>query len=87
MARTLVSLAIIAFALASCSKSPDACARLAARLMPNPDASFIEACRATSAHDPSYARMVECVLAIEDGVTEAKLETCPGSDQLLFFQF
>jgi hypothetical protein len=79
-------LAILAFAIAGCSKSPDACERLAARLMPNPDATFIETCRA-SARDPSYARMVECVLAIEGGVTETKLKTCAGSDKLLFFQF
>jgi hypothetical protein len=74
-------------ALAGCSKSPDACERLAARLMPSPDATFIETCRAESAHDPSYARMVGCVLAIQGGVTEANLKTCPGSDRLLFFQF
>lgn len=84
-------LAIIAVALAGCSKSqeqsPDACERLAPRLMPSPDATFIQTCRAESALDPSYARMVDCVLAIEGGVTEAKLETCPGSDRLLFFQF
>lgn len=79
--------AAVAFALAGCSKAPDACERLAARLMPNPDATFIETCRAESALDPSYSRMVDCVLAIEDGVTEAKLKTCAGSDRLLFFQF
>src|SRR5450755_3935372 len=44
-------------------------------------------CRATRAHDPSYARMVDCVLAIEGGVTETTLKTCSGSDRLLFFQF
>jgi hypothetical protein len=55
--------------------------------MPNPDATFIETCRSESALDPSYARMVECVLAIEGGVTETKLKTCAGSDRLLFFQF
>lgn len=43
--------AILAFA--SCSKSPDACERLAARLMPNPDATFIDTCRAESSFDPS----------------------------------
>jgi hypothetical protein len=31
--------------------------------------------------------MVECVLAIDDGVTETKLKTCAGRDRLLFFQF
>lgn len=84
---SLGRLATIAVALAGCSKSPDACERLAARLMPNPDATFIETCRAASAHDPSYARMVGCVLALEGGVTEATLKLCPGSDRLLFFQF
>jgi hypothetical protein len=78
-------LAILAFA--GCTKSPDACERLAARLMPNPDATFIETCRAERAHDASYARMVDCVLAIEGGVTETELKACPGSDRLLFFQF
>jgi hypothetical protein len=80
-------LATIAVVLAGCSRSPDACEQLAARLMPNPDTTFIETCRAESAHDPSYARMVSCVLAIEGGVTEANLKRCPGSDRLLFFQF
>jgi starvation-inducible outer membrane lipoprotein len=83
---TLAILAL-AFAITGCSKSPDACERLAARLMPNPDATFVETCRAESALDPSYTRMVECVLAIEGGVTETELKTCPGSDKLLFFQF
>jgi hypothetical protein len=75
-------------ALAVCSNSPDACDRLAARLMPNPDATFIKTCRADSATDPSYARMVQCVLAIDGGVTETKLKTCADSDRLpLYFQF
>jgi hypothetical protein len=89
MPRNLASLAITALALASCSKSksPDACERLAARLMPNPDPTFISTCRAESSNDASYARMVDCVLAIEGGVTDSELATCPGSDRLLFFQF
>jgi hypothetical protein len=75
-------------ALALCSNSPDACERLAARLMPHPDPTFIKTCRADSALDPSYARMVRCVLAIDGGVTEATLKTCAGSDRLpLYFQF
>lgn len=65
----------LSFAIGRCPKSADACERLAARLMPNPDATFIETCRAESALDPSY------------GVTEAELKTCRGSDKLLFFQF
>lgn len=81
-------LAILAFAFPWCPKSPDACERLAARLMPNPDTTFINRCRADSAMDSSYARMVDCLLAIDGGLNDKQINTCAGSDRLPpFFQF
>lgn len=68
-------LAILTFAFPWCPKSPDACERLAARLMPNPDTTFIDRCRADSARDRRR-------------LNDKQIKTCAGSDRFpLIFQF
>jgi hypothetical protein len=86
--RLVRELAIAAVAVAGCSDPPDRCARLAARLMPDPDQDFVETCRAASANDASYERMLDCLLAIEGDLSDEAIASCPGSDQLpLYFHF
>lgn len=84
--RAVVVLA--ALALAGCAKGPDACQRLAARLMPDPDERFVEACRALYESEPRFVRTVDCLLAVEGGLRDEDIKRCPGSDKLpLYFHF
>lgn len=76
---------LVLLALVGCGKSP--CERLAPRLMPDPKPEFIEQCEARYT-EPKFARMVDCLLAIEGGLYEKDIASCPNSDQLpLYFQF
>lgn len=79
--RILVVIALVG----GCGKSP--CERLAPRLMPDPKPEFIEQCEARMS-EPKFARMVECLLAVEGGLYEKDIAGCPNSDQLpLYFHF
>ncbi len=80
----------LALLLSTSCKSPrDRCERVARRLMPEPQASFIELCVSRFENDPETARTIDCLLAVgPEGVYEKDLERCGASEHLpLLMQF
>jgi hypothetical protein len=88
---TRSALALVVVIGTACGKAadlpPDACLSVAHKLMPKPEASFIEACRA-QLRDPAFARMLDCVLALPEIYDDKQIKACPGGDRMpLYFQF
>ena len=80
---------LIVLLLTACASPRDKCDRVARRLMPNPNAAFVEQCATRLAHDPETAKTVDCLLAVgPEGVFEKDLERCGAKQHLpLYFQF
>jgi len=77
---------VLCVLLCSACNSPDACERVAVRVLPHPDEESVKRCRTLRRMDPEYARVVDCVLAIKGEVMQREFDACHG-DKLLFFQF
>jgi hypothetical protein len=74
--------------LTACASPREKCERVARRLMPRPNAAFVEQC-AARAHDPETAKTIDCLLAVgPEGVFEKDLERCGAKQNLPpYFQF
>ena len=84
MRRVLLAALLLAPA---CESGRSRCERLAKRLMPEPDPTFIAHC--AERYDSRETRAaVACLLAVEGGIYDADLKRCHADEHLpLIFQF
>jgi hypothetical protein len=73
--------------LSACARPRDICERVARRLMPNPDAAFIEQCVARF-DDPGLRKAADCILAVKGEVYDEDVARCGVREHLpLYFHF
>jgi hypothetical protein len=71
----------------ACARPRDTCERVARRLMPTPEPTFIEQCVARF-DDPGLRKAADCILAVKGEVYDEDVVRCGVREHLpLYFHF